>query len=176
MPAKGKGQIVNRTGLSDVFGVALNTIDSWVRQGCPYVQRGAGRGREWQFNTADVNKWLQQKRAAEAKGNSQESEAEELRLRKLAAETELAELELAKAKGDVAPVSEFERAQARAFAEIRTNVMNVAQRVVIQLLGCTDETEFKTKLRKELALALQAAADSELTLSEEDQEDPDELA
>lgn len=36
--------------------------------------------------------------------------------------------------------------------------MNVAQRAAHQLLGCTDETEFKTKLRAEMVLALEGAA------------------
>lgn len=153
-----KGQIVNRTGLSDVFGVALNTIDSWVRQGCPVVQRGAGRGQQWQFNTADVSQWLQEKRVAEATGNTQADEAE-LKRRKLQAETSQEELKLAKAMGEVALIADFERAQAAMFAQIRTNVMNVAQRVVTQLLGVTDEMVFKEKLRDELALALEVAAE-----------------
>jgi phage terminase Nu1 subunit (DNA packaging protein) len=81
-----------------------------------------------------------------------------------------AELELAKKKGEVAPVRDFERAQAKVFAQIRANVMNVPQRCVIQLLGETDETIFKDKLRKELTLALQAAAEADLTLEDEDED------
>lgn len=167
---KGKGQIVNRTGLSDVFGVALNTIDSWVRQGCPVIQRGAGRGQEWQFNTRDVAQWLQDKRVREATGTTQADEAE-LKRRRSLADTLQAELALAKARGEVAPIREFERAQAKAMAEIRANIMNVPARAVLQLLGETDETIFKTKLRAELTLALEAAAEAELTMDEADDDD-----
>jgi hypothetical protein len=46
--------------------------------------------------------------------------------------------------------------------------MNVPQRVVIQLLGETNETRFKEVLRAELTLALQAAAEADLTLADED--------
>lgn len=170
-----KGQIVNRTGLSDVFGVALNTIDSWVRQGCPVVQRGAGRGQQWQFNTADVSQWLQEKRVAEATGNTQADEAE-LKRRKLQAETSQEELKLAKAMGEVALIADFERAQAAMFAQIRTNVMNVAQRVVTQLLGVTDEMVFKEKLREELALALEVAAEFDPDADDlEDADDAEQL-
>ncbi len=83
-------------------------------------------------------------------------------------QADLAEIELATARAEVAPVAEFERAQARAFAEIRTNIMSVPQRIVVQLLGCKDETEFKTKLRSELALALEAAATADIDLEDED--------
>jgi len=160
-----KGQTVNRSGLADVFGVALPTVDGWVRQGVPVVTRG-GRGRQWEFDTADVAEWLRDKAVAEATGNVQADEAE-LKRRKLQAETTKAELELAKAKGDVAPVREFERAQAAAFAQIRANIMNVPERVVLQLLGETNEVEFKKKLTDELTLALQAAATAELVMDEE---------
>lgn len=160
------GRIVNRSGLAELFGVALPTVDGWVRNGVPVVTRG-GRGRQWEFDTAAVIDWIRDKAVSEATGNIQADEAE-LRRRKLQAETTKAELELAKAKGDVAPVREFERAQAAAFAQIRANIMNVPQRAVLQLLGETDETIFKEKLRAELTLALQEAATADLVMADDD--------
>lgn len=162
-----KGRIVNRTGLSEVFGVALNTIDSWVRQGCPVVQKGGGKGQEWQFNTAQVSKWLRDRDVEEATGGIPD-DIEMLRIRKQKAETELAELELATKKGEVALIAEFERIQAMAFAAIRANVMNVPQRAVLQLLGETDERVFKEKLKTELVLALETSAESDFEDDEDD--------
>ena len=166
MAYKGKGQIVTRAGLADVFGVALPTIDGWVRSGCPFIQRG-GRGKEWQFNTADVASWLKEKAKEESVGAGP-IDIEEARLRKLTAEAEMAELELAKARKEVAPIREFELAQSSIMAAIRQNVMNVPSRAVLQLLGCTDESEFKSKLRTELVLALETAAEADLDVSEDD--------
>ncbi|MDH0008380.1 terminase small subunit [Acinetobacter ursingii] len=161
-----KGQIVNRTGLSDVFGVALTTIDTWVRLGCPVVVRGRGKGQEWQFNTAQIAKWLQDKAADDAAGEIPD-DINLLRIRKQKAETELAELMLAEKKGQVALISEFEQAQAVVFGIIRSNMMNIPQRAVLQLLGETDARIFKEKLRAEIVLALETAAEAEL----EDDED-----
>ena len=161
-----KGQIVNRTGLSDVFGVALTTIDSWVRLGCPVVVRARGKGQEWQFNTAQIAKWLQDKAADDAAGEIPD-DINLLRIRKQKAETELAELMLAEKKGQVALISEFEQAQAVVFGIIRSNMMNIPQRAVLQLLGETDARIFKEKLRAEIVLALETAAEAEL----EDDED-----
>lgn len=169
----GKGQELNRTGVSEFFGVALNTVDAWVRQGCPVVQRGAGKGVPWKFNSADIARWLREKAKADALGETPADEAE-LKRRKLAAETEKAELDLAKARGEVAPIRDFERAQAAAFAQIRANVMNVPQRLVLQLLGETDETTFKQKMRAELAQALEDAAAADLVMAEADDENDDE--
>lgn len=98
------------------------------------------------------------------------------RTRKLTAEATRAELELAKARGEVAPIREFERVQTAMFAAIRANVMNVPQRVVVQLLGETDETTFKKKLRAELTLALETAAAAELAIPDDEAADDAEDA
>lgn len=163
-----KGNVVTRSALSDAFGVALPTVDAWVRSGCPFIQRG-GRGKEWKFNTADVAQWRCDVAREEALGKTSASE-EELKLRKLAAEAESAELKLAKEKGEVAPIREFELATAAVMVNIRTNVMQVPARAVLQLLGCTDELEFKRKLRAELTLALETAATAELIIEDDEQE------
>jgi len=171
--AKGRGNKVNRAELSSTFGVSLPTIDAWVRNGCPFDQKGMGKGKPWIFDTADVAAWREQKAGDDAVGDNDADEIK-LKKRKLAAETGKAELEFAKARGDVAPIRDFERAQATAFAHIRTNVMNVTQRIVVQLLGETDESVFKSKLNAELRLALEACTEADLTLSEDDDEGQDE--
>ena len=156
-----KGQNVSRAGLADVFGVALTTVDSWVKKGCPVVVRGHGKGQEWKFNTAQISSWLQDEAVDRAIGDIPD-DMDELKLRKQKAETELAELELAEKKGEVALIAEFERAQSMVFAAIRANIMNVPQRAVLQLLGETDERTFKEKLKAELILALETSAEEEL--------------
>ena len=160
MVALVKGKQVTRQALADVFGVSLPTIDAWVRKGCPFVEKG-GRGQEWQFNTAQVSKWLRDRDVEEATGGIPD-DLEELKLREQKAKTELTELELAERKGEVALIAEFERAQSMVFAAIRANIMNVPQRAVLQLLGETDERAFKEKLKAELVLALETSAEEEL--------------
>jgi len=167
MAVSSKGQNVSRKGLSDVFGVALTTVDAWVKRGCPVVVRGHGKGSEWQFNTAQISQWLQDQAVDNATGGIPDNK-EELELRKQKAETELAELKLAKEKGEVALISEFERAQSIAFSIIRSNILNIPQRAVLQLLGETDERTFKEKLRAELVLALETVAD--LDIEDDDDE------
>lgn len=156
-----KGQNVSRAGLAEVFGVALTTVDSWVKKGCPVVVRGHGKGQEWKFNTAQISSWLQDEAVDRATGGIPD-DLEELKLREQKAKTELTELELATKKSEVALIAEFERAQAMVFAAIRANIMNVPQRAVLQLLGETDERAFKEKLKAELVLALETSAEEEL--------------
>lgn len=164
--------IVNRDGLAQAMGVSLPTVDRWIKEGCPVKTRGR-KGVPWEFVLGDVIAWWGARERENATGGATTDEAE-LKRRKLAAETGVAELEFAKARGEVAPVAEFERAQARMMATIQTNVMNVAQRAVLQLLGETDEATFKQRLRAELALALEQSAQVEFDLDDDDDEGEEE--
>lgn len=164
---------LNRADLAAHMGVTTVTIDNWRKAGMPVVTRGS-RGIEWAFDLPAVIKWYTDEKVKQAMGDAPD-DLQEIEKRTASAKMQRAELELGKARGEVAPIREFERAQAKAFAQIRANVMNVPQRVVIQLLGETDEAKFKDVLRKELTLALVAAAEAELTLADDDgAEDADE--
>jgi len=157
----GRGQILNRSQTADFFGVAMTTIDDWVRRGCPVVERG-GRGRPWKFNTAGVHGWRLDDIRNEAAG-VQTASADELKRRKLEAETEMAELELAKAKELVAPIEQIERALAKAFGEVRANLRNVLPgRAARRLVGETKQSRIKIVLLEEVDQALEALADDEL--------------
>ena len=144
------------------MGVSLPTVDRWIRDGCPTKQRGT-KGVPWIFILSDVVAWWGERQRESAAGSAP-TDVEDARRRKLSAEAAMAELELAKARGDVAPVREFEMAQSKMMAVIRTNILNVPSRAVFQLLGETDEKIFKTKLRSELTLALEQAVSEDLDI------------
>lgn len=163
---------LNRADLAAHMGVSLPTIDTWRREGMPVLRHGS-KGIQWAFDLAEVIKWWGDRRAAQAAGDGPK-DLDEIERRTATAKMLEAELSLAKKRGEVASILDFERAQAKLNAEIRTNVMNVPQRVVLQLLGCTDETEFKSKLRAELMLALQAAAEADLTPPDDEASDGDD--
>jgi len=171
MARKGRGQTVSKTELAEMFGVSATTVEHWIRVGCPFIQRG-GKGKAWQFSTADVYEWRLDRLREEQSGSAPADE-KELKTRKLAAETAKSELELAKAKGEVAPLDQIERAMAKAFAEVKANMRNVPGRVVTLLIGETDETRFKSVLLAEIDQALEALADANL-VDDEDLEDGDE--
>ncbi|PZQ21176.1 MAG: DNA-packaging protein [Sphingopyxis macrogoltabida] len=161
--------ITNRQGLAEVMGVSLPTIDRWISEGCPYKTRGK-KGIQWEFMVPDVVAWWGNRERESAAGTSTADE-NELKRRKLLAETRRAELEFAKAAAEVAPVAEFERATARMLAGIRANVMNVPARAVLQLLGETNEVTFKQALRAELTLALEQSSAIDFDLDDDADDD-----
>ena len=167
--AKGRGQKVNRTGLSEIFGVALPTIDSWVRAGCPFDVRGSGKGKPWVFDTSDVARWRETKAREEASGTTVVEESE-LKRRKLLAETLAAEHDLLVKKRLLAPLDQVERNLSRVFAEVRTNMRALPGRVVSQLIGEHDERKFKAVLLAEVDAALESLASLDITADDSDAE------
>lgn len=168
--AKGKGQKVNRRDLASIFGVSLPTVDSWVAQGMPFDQEG-GRGREWVFDTADVARWRMDRAADEAGGKDSVDDAALTRRRKMA-EVKMAELELLKQMGQVAPLDQIERAWSRMFAEINCNLRGAfVARVVTQIVGETDEKRVKAVLLAEIDSTLESLADMDIS---EDQGEADD--
>lgn len=163
----GRGKLLNRQETAETFGIATSTLSEWVRRGCPVVQRGS-RGKPWTFNTAEVARWRDGDVRADATSGIKDATTAELQRRKLAAETEAAELELARSKAEVVPVDEIERGIRKAFAELRTGFRNVLPgRAARRLLGETDETRLKAVLLEETDQVLEALADTDLVAAED---------
>lgn len=153
----------NRADTARLLGVTPPTLDRWVAEGLPAVVRGS-KGVQWVFNMPEVIRWYAQRQADKSsppipKGK----DGEELSLAEIERRTALAkmlqaELALEKDREGVALVDEFERAHARMFAEVQTNMLNVVQRAAQQLLGEKNEITFKRILREEITIALEQAA------------------
>jgi len=175
-----KGRHLNRQETADFFGYSLTTVDNWVRAGCPVVQRGS-QGVTWIFNSRDVHTWLVDKAVEQAtgkKGASGASNADEMKGRLVAAQAEMAELELAKAKQEVVALPQVERALSNAFAAIQAGMRNLPARVARLVIGETDEVRFKAVLLKEIDQALSSLADINLAGTGDEDEasmDPSEL-
>lgn len=157
---KGAGKQVNRTELAEFFGVAMPTVDHWVRTGCPVEQRGS-KGIAWVFNTADVAQWREQKARSETAGTVLADEAE-IKRRRAEVGLERDQLELARVKGEVAPVDQFQRALSGVLAEVRAGLRIIPDRVPRLIVGETDEARIKSILRSEIDTALEALANADL--------------
>lgn len=105
-----------------------------------------------------------------AEGSS--TELQRAKLRKLNADAERSELQLAKDRGEVAPIAEFEKVWTHAFSVIRTNMRNIPQRVVIRIVGETQEKLIKAALWEEIDAALAVCAEADFS----DYDEKDEAA
>lgn len=83
-------------------------------------------------------------------------------------QADLAEIEAAKARGEVADVELVARAWANVCAEARIRFRNIPARVVSALVGETDERKVKAVLTAELDQVLEGMADFDATVHEEE--------
>jgi len=121
----------------------------------PYLQKG-GRGKEWSFDTADIITWIKDQAITDAVGDLTQVHEEELKRRKLAAETTIVEIEAAKKKGEVVLLVDVERTIRDLCIELRAMMMLVPQR------AASHDPELKRVLEDEIKEALKDALDIEL--------------
>jgi phage terminase Nu1 subunit (DNA packaging protein) len=93
------------------------------------------------------------------------------RTRKVAADATRAELELAKAMAEVAPIDEIARAWSRKFAVIRQNLMTVPSRVATRIVGEKDERRITAVLKEEISDGLRRGAEAEIDLESEEHDE-----
>ena len=155
-----KGEVVNLAELIRSLGIQRNTLLAMVRRGCPYLSKPTrAKGSQWEFNSAEVHQWRIDDAVQEAIGDVSATDINELRKRKLRAETIIVELEAAKARGQVGDLNEFERQVTNASIEIRTRLKQMIARVAPMVVGLKKITEIKAILADEVDQALRALAD-----------------
>lgn len=151
---------VRDTDLAALVGCTARYVRKLAQDG---VIKRAGRNT---FKLGAISTIIQHLHRAE--GAAAQLVAE--RVRKLKAEATLAELQLAKERGEVAPLEETARAWERATAQIRARMMQIPQRAVVQLISEPDETRIKDVLANEIKLALTDASDPEITEADLDED------
>ena len=156
---KSKGKIVSLSALAAFLGIHRNTLYSWVERGCPYVKKADRlRGIGWQFDSGEVVQWRLDQAIQDMIADTAMATEDELKRRKLAAETVLAELQTAKARGELGSLAGFERLVTNASIEIRKRLQQMADRVAPMVIGLK-VSEVKRILRDEVDQALTVLAD-----------------
>lgn len=130
------GRIVNRQELAEILGYSLPTVSAWVEEGCPAVTRG-GRGKSFEFDTADVVKWLlarerqdrKQAAAAGARAKIEDASGEitidVARLRHEVAKAKSAEIDLAAKIGALAPLEMVAKVVSNEIANARARLLSI---------------------------------------------------
>jgi len=136
--------------IAKMNGVTNSTVYNWIKQGCPVAKRGAvGKGGHM-LDSREVIEWrLQQERDKQTDFGENMSK-EEAQRRKLQAQAELAEIEVAKEKGQVVELEELESELADKFAHLRSRLRRIPERCVMRVIGETDERAIKDILLEEI--------------------------
>ncbi|GAA0008051.1 phage terminase Nu1 subunit (DNA packaging protein) [Bradyrhizobium japonicum] len=145
------GKTVNRQELADIFGYSLPTISAWVENGMPVKSHG-GRGKQFEFDTEDVLKWLLARERAERKAHTaatlkeggEEITIDKARLRNEIAKAKLSELELATKMELVRPIQMIVRVLSNEIANARARLLGIPSKLrpAIQLeVGAPEGTK-----------------------------------
>lgn len=131
---------MNIAELADMFGVSRPTITSWTNDGMPAVELGS-KGKPWAYDSVECIAWwgenkFRHKRRSPAPGEDPFAEGadgresiEEAERRKMIAQADKAELDLAKAARLVVPIEEVASVVASENARVRSRLLGIPNEV-----------------------------------------------
>lgn len=150
---------VNRSQLSDVLGYTVQTVDAYVRDGMPYLQRADRKnGIGWEFESAEVIKWI----LARARGDTAPpptSSLKDAQTRELAARATLREIEVAEKQRTLIAVEDVVRNVQVIFSVVKSVLRAIPGRCAQPLSVMTDPKHVSQYLRDEVDAALESLAD-----------------
>jgi len=144
---------LNRAEVAELLGLSLPSVDTRIRKGMPYISKG-GRGKEWIFSSPAVVEWEKKQAIHNAIGDTALVDSDELKQRKLAAETTIAEIEAAKARGEVVEIDVVAKIITDDYITLKQRMRQIAQRVAPIIVGETDELIVKNLITQETDDAL----------------------
>jgi hypothetical protein len=133
---------LTKRAFGDLFGISEAQLERLFHQGMPHEKRAKKSyipmpaGRVW------YTEYLVQKGRKQVTPTS----LDEARQRKEAAQAEMAELDLAKARDELMTASEFARVLGDAFARARARLQNLAPRIAGTVLGAETITEAQARI------------------------------
>lgn len=157
--AKADRHLVGALEASKIMGVSRKTIYDWLDEGCPREEAFKLGKKVYQFDIGAMLKWHIDRERQKHLGDKEQISKEEAQRRKLMAEAELAELEVAKKKSLVVELGEVEDRLKDKFAELRSVMRKIPERCVLRIVGETDESVITSVILEEVDHALKGIAD-----------------
>lgn len=151
---------VSLSEAATLLGVHRNTVKSWLDRGCTALRAAdAARGIDWQLSLADILAWRESQAVAaveQATGPAADVvDLDEARRRKVLAEAELAEYELAQVRGSVVAVSDIAARVTSEYAEVRARLLSIPARLAQRLAVETDASAIERAIKAEVTAALE---------------------
>lgn len=133
---------VNRTELAEILGISMPTVTAWMGDGMPFIE-GGGKGKPFVFETTEcLEWWAENKRRRNRPAAASDPFADpsdmpesydEAERRKMVANADKAELELAKLAGRVVEISDVAAIIAEMHVKVRTRLLGVGNKVRVRV-------------------------------------------
>ena len=128
-------KFVNKSAMAQTLSITLGSLESLMRKGMPVSQKG-GYGKEYQFETGEVIRWLRE----QDKLDRGSGDIEAIKTRKAEADAQLAELKAGKEAGIYVEIDEVVRAVIEDYIAIKTQFSQMPKRLPPVLVNETPET------------------------------------
>lgn len=114
-------RLADKAGVAEFFGVSLPTIDKWLRDGMPYLQRGAPRV-PWRIDLHAAAKWRYEARLPSGQVDPETLPPAE---RKLWYDGEARRRDIQERDRELIPVDEVEETVSTAFAAVAQSLLSL---------------------------------------------------
>lgn len=142
----------NKAEAAEFFAVSLASIDSWLRRGCPYVQRGE-KGRPWVLDLLAVALW---RHGAEPTEDDPEKMSPKERLDWYRGTRE--RLALLRDQGELVPADEVAEAWLSQISVAKGRLLSLPVRVAPDLLGQSEPRDIERALKSAISEVLEELA------------------
>ena len=151
---------LNRSELAAHHGISLPTVDSWVRRGCPAIERGS-KGSNWKFDPVAVIEWrlkdaVEETIARFVTGDGDMSR-EEADRRRAVANAKVAEIELDDRLKSVVSVQHVNDDVTTFCNVLHIAMDNASHKIADRTSSITSAPEIREVCRSELNRALTGA-------------------
>ena len=136
------GEIVGKKRLAAILGFSGRSISEWARAGMP-VHRVGGRGKENEYDTAEVVTWLLSR---ETSGG--DPETIKARRRIACAEAGRREIRLSRERGEVADLRLVAEVWQRATSVFRSRMLAIPRKAVPRLRGVSGDAAKEKIIQK----------------------------
>ncbi len=134
---------VTQTALAKLFRVDVRTIQRWTKAGMP--REGASRSSK--YDLPQCIAWRREEDRKEAEDLRHPKTFEEARARKMAAEAELAELDVMERRGELGTVEEMDEVITTGFGRMRAYGLGAPSRHARDFVGLKTVTAARNAVR-----------------------------
>jgi phage terminase Nu1 subunit (DNA packaging protein) len=150
------GRNYNVSEVAVLLKTSVPTVHKWLQQGAPFITK-ANRDKAiaWELDLAAIVQWREDKAVARATGALTTLDIDEAKARKETARAGMAEIELAKARGEVVAIEVVTKIVGEQLAAVRAKLFGIPSKAAPVVASLSETLE----CREALDLLIREACD-----------------
>lgn len=171
MTVRNAASEITKKEFCDTFGVSEAQLERHFQAGMPHEKKSS---KKIYIPMPAGRVWYHEHLVAKGKKLAAPKDIDDAKLRKAAAEAEMAELELAKLRGDTMLVDDHERMLGEAFGRARAKLLNLGPRAAGAAFGALTLQECQAKIEPIVTEIMEELCKADDVPDVEAEDEPDE--